>query len=227
MLYGPAAQLFLQLRGSSCTYESIAVSDSEGEDSDSENAIANNSVQPDNSAVTVQTNNSNNTDEQQSNILADSSASFGELAVSSSSDNVSYHESNNTIDGDTSENRNDTVASSYAPSSSNVCDEVETKPVLHTLQRFDVAEINAILNDDVSNDGENSDDDGDDTIEMVIINGVFPRPVQYSCDNIIKREDDQISGNLAYNDGSQVCTYANSCNEFLIFFSCVLFIYHM
>lgn len=50
-----------------------------------------------------------------------------------------------------------------------------------------------------------SDSDDDDKVEMVILNGIFPQPVQYSSYGLIKREDDPISGNLAYDDAPQVC----------------------
>lgn len=188
---------------------------SDSEDEDPENPINESSNdQPNNNDTTVQPDSSNNLDEQQPINGDDSIASFDELAVSGSSDSMINHELSGTNDRNTSESRNDDVVSSSdsVPSNSNVCDETEKKPELHSLQRADVAEINAILNadDDVEDNAgevnEASDDETDEQIEMVLVGGFFPRPVQYSCDNLLKREDDSISGNWAYN-AIMVCIY--------------------
>lgn len=115
-------------------------------------------------------------------------------------------------------NQNDSVASSSNDiHSGNVRDEVEIKPELHLLQRADVAEINAILNDNdsvVRSEEENeSSEEGStsDVIEWVVLGESFPMPVQYSCDGLIKRDNDPVSGDIAY-DTPQVCVFIISSN---------------
>lgn len=79
----------------------------------------------------------------------------------------------------------------------------ESKPELHSLQRTDLVEIDAILNADQEERAEliyESDSDSD--IEIIIFNGVVPKPVQYS---ILKHENDPISGDWAYAEAPQVC----------------------
>lgn len=70
------------------------------------------------------------------------------------------------------------------------------KTELHLLQRADVNEVDAIIN----SEGEEVSDDSDGEIEFCVLDGTFPKPVQYSCDGLIKRENDPISENLAYDD---------------------------
>lgn len=101
-------------------------------------------------------------------------------------------------------------------------EEIETKPQFHSLQRADVAEIDAILNGvAIDNDEENTSGgevDGvlpDGVLEMVVINGKFPKPVKYSSDNMIKRENDPVSGNWAYNDAPQVM-YIVACSFWVL-----------
>lgn len=151
-------------------------------------------------------------EEEQPNAHNDSSTSFDELAVSSSSDGVIDPDPNN---ANKPEHQRDDVTSSTnpVPSCSNVRDENETKPVLHLLQRADVTGIDAILNDKNHDDEEEEEDE----IEFVVVNGNFPRPVQYSCDGLIKRDDDPISGNLAYADAPQVCIHIS---RFFLSMSC-------
>lgn len=66
----------------------------------------------------------------------------------------------------------------------------DIKPVLHSMNRADLIEINAILNE--------NDDSSDDEILFFGVDGSFPLPVQYSVDGMIKHEDDEISGNLDF-----------------------------
>lgn len=101
------------------------------------------------------------------------------------------------------------------PSGNNAPD-VDVKPELHLLQRADIAEINAILNDEASESAEENEvneengNESDDDIEVVIIDVIFPQPVQYSSDDLLKRENDPVSGNLAFSDTSQVCIHVKA-----------------
>lgn len=193
-------------------------SDSDGENSESENPINDNN--------NVQSNNSTITEEPQPNERADSNTSFDELHVSSSSDGLPNHDSGVTNGGGAPEIQIDEVASSSSsiPSNNNVCEENETKPELHSVQRVDLDEIITILNDiedDTREVNEANGGESEEEIEMVIINGVFPRPIH--CDDLLKREDDPISGNLAYNDAPQVCIQMH-ISVFTMFFVIVMLI---
>lgn len=163
-----------------------------------------------NSNDNIQTNLSNN-EEEQPNDQDDSVASFDELFVSSSSDNVPNNESTNT--NEMSESHHAVASSSNpVPCDTSVRDENEIKPELHLLQRADLAEINAFLNsdgedsaqEDVAEAIEGNDSDSSDGIEFVVLSDNFPQPVQYSCDGLLKQEDDPVSGNVAYCDAPQV-----------------------
>lgn len=115
------------------------------------------------------------------------------------SDSVPNRELNDSMPTN-SENGNNDVgvaasSSNLVPTEENVLD---VKPELHVPQRADLAEIDAILHGD--------DSESDDEIEITVLgNGDFPLPVQYSYNELVKREDDPISGNLPYNNAPQVC----------------------
>lgn len=85
----------------------------------------------------------------------------------------------------------------------------DIKTELHFNQRADLDEITSIFNaekddSEVAGAGGTHDSESENEIEFVIINDNFPQPVQYSIDGLLKREDDPISGNLAYADAPQV-----------------------
>lgn len=213
-------------------------SDSEHEDEEEEDSTdGSNNSQSISLGIVVRpesSNTSSNNNEEQENGLNDSTASFDELAVTSSSDGISDL-LNDTNDGKSSENQNREISSSSnsAPANNNVCAN-EKKPELRSLDRVDLAEIDAILNDndeapgavqgDVSHSNDNEDqvndngngndnveanDEEDDVIEWTLVDGHFPGPVQYSCDHLLKRENDSITGRWAYNI-VQVCTYKST-----------------
>lgn len=130
----------------------------------------------------------------------DSMASFDELNVSCSSDVSTYASNVSEID------RNDVTSSSNSTSANNG---IEVKPELHLNKRADLDGLNAILNDHFIIGGgdaaeANEANDSDSEVEFVILNDVFPKPVQYSCDGLMKQDDDPISGNLAFADAPQV-----------------------
>lgn len=71
---------------------------------------------------------------------------------------------------------------------------VLVKVEMRVVRRTELAHINAISNE------------SDDDIEMTVLgNGSFPMPVQYSHHQLLKRENDPISGNLACSEAPQVC----------------------
>lgn len=57
----------------------------------------------------------------------------------------------------------------------------------------------------------NEQSDSDDEIEVVLLSSSFPLPVQYSCDGLIKRDEDPISGDMAFSDAPQVCICVFFC----------------
>lgn len=82
----------------------------------------------------------------------------------------------------------------------------------HSRQPAKLREMRAIFNHDDNNRAEkNESEDDDDKIEVVVLSGVFPLPIQYSCDGLLKRNDDPISGNLAFSDAPQVCICLSTC----------------
>lgn len=157
-----------------------------------ENANANNIVEPN-----LENAHANNNIEP--NLENIENQGHGDSVVSSSLDDL-----NNT--NDVSSNQKDDVSSSNSVS----CSENEEKPELHLLQRADLAEINAILYAEISDSEEDGAEGAiggksDDEVEIILLGSIFPQPVQYSCDGLIKRDEDTISGNLAYADAPQVC----------------------
>lgn len=89
----------------------------------------------------------------------------------------------------------------------NAIGEVEIK---EEIPELDVDQIEAL--DDVFGDGNESDDD----VEIIEIHGEFPQPIQCTGDYLVKRENDKISGNLAYRETVRIkATH-----------SCLLFIYN-
>lgn len=151
-------------------------------------------IQTNGSVLDSNRNNGNIQFDRQNDDDDDSDASFNELFVSTSSDSMPNTELDNM-------NETPHIADAQNMNSASV-NHSETKPTLRLLQRIDLVGINAILNyengDHNAAEVNESGSESGDEIDFVIMNGAFPRPVQYSSDMLIKRENDPISGNLAY-----------------------------